>query len=96
MKGEFDAKLHWPIRYRYKRAVVLINQINSEDNMVLSYEITKENLERYPEYFNRPTEVRNLDFGDYLFTANTNILEEKYCKQDSITLHISVEVLPSL
>ena len=93
MKGDFDDKLHWPIRYKY--TIILTNQINSKDNLVKSYEITKEWLERFPEYFKRPTGIRNKGFG-LPFITNTAILEEKYCKQDSITLHISVEVLPSL
>ena len=93
MKGDFDDKLHWPIRY--KRTIVLTNQINSKDNLVNSNEITKEKLEKYPEYFNRPTEIKNEGFG-FRLISNTDIVEEKYCKQDSITLHISVEVLPSL
>ena len=32
MKGDFDDKLHWPIRYKY--TFVLINQTNSKDNLV--------------------------------------------------------------
>ena len=92
MKGDFDAKLHWPIRY--KLTIILTNQIN-RDNLVTSYEITKELLEKYPDSFKRPTGIRNEGFGLRLIT-NTDILQEKYCKQDSITLHISVEVLPSL
>ena len=93
MKGDFDAKLHWPIRY--KLTFVLTNQINSKDDLVESFEITKELLERYPQFFNRPTEILNEGLPTS-FISNTVILEEKYCKQDSITLHISVEVLPSL
>ena len=94
MKGDFDSKLHWPIRY--KRTFILVNQINSKDNLVKSYEITKEDLERLSECFKRPTGVRNDSLGPTSFISNTEILEEKYYKQDSITLHISVEVLPSL
>ena len=93
LKGDFDDKLHWPIRY--KRTIILTNQINCKDNLVKSYEITKERLEGCLYGFNKPTEIRNQGFG-FPFISNTAILEEKYCKQDSITLHISVEVLPSL
>ena len=47
--------------------------------------------------FKRPTEHRNIKaFGTRSLISNTRILEEKYYKQDSVTLHISVEVLPSL
>ena len=93
MRGDFDDKLHWPIRYKY--TFVLINQRNSKDNFVYSGEITKSFLEMFPQCFKRPTDCRNEGFGDSLI-SNTEILGEKYCKQDSITLHISVELLASL
>ena len=93
MRGDFDDKLHWPIRYKY--TFVLINQSNSKDNLVYSSEITKSSLELCPEPFKRPTDYRNEGYG-YSFISNTEILEVKYCKQDSITLHISVELLASL
>ena len=54
MKGDFDDKLHWPIRY--KCTIILTNQNNSKDNLVKSYEITKEKLEKYHDRFNKPTE----------------------------------------
>ena len=92
MKGDFDAKLHWPIRY--KRTIVLINQINSQDNLVYSYEVTKLDLETFPQFFKRPTGIRNIGIGLPSFISNADILKEKYCKKYSITLHISVEVLP--
>ena len=94
MKGDFDAKVHWPIRY--KCAFVLINQINSKNNLVKSYEVTMEWFETYSQYFKRPTGIRNNGFVHTSFISNTDILEDKYYKQDSITLHISVEVLPPL
>ena len=94
MIGDFDEKLHWPIRY--KHTFVLINQVNSKDNLVSSDEVTKGTLEKYPNCFKRPTEHRNTAFGTRSLISNTQILEEKYYKQDSVTLHISVEVLPSL
>ena len=94
MRGDFDEKLHWPIRY--KHTFVLINQVNSKDNLVSSDEVTKGTLEKYPNCFKRPTEHRNTAFGTRSLISNTKLLEEKYYKLDSVTLHISVEVLPSL
>ena len=93
MRGDFDDKLHWPIRYKY--TYVLINQSYSKYNFVYSSEITKFELEIFPERFKRPTDYRNNGYGHH-FISNTGILEVKYCKQDSITLHISVELLASL
>ena len=94
MRGDFDAKLHWPIRYR--RTFILTNQIDSKDNLVESKEITKEDLEKYPESFKRPAKYTNDGFGHTSFISNTDILGKKYCKQDSITLHTSIELLPPL
>ena len=91
MRGDFDDKIHWPIRYKYTS--VLINQSNSKDNFVYSGEISKSTL--FPEYFKRPTDYRNIGYR-YFFISKTEILGLKYCKQDSITLHISVELLASL
>ena len=73
LRGDFDAKLHWPIRYR--RTFILTNQIDSKDNLVKSSEITKETLEKYPESFKRPTEYSNKGFGHCPFISNTDILE---------------------
>ena len=93
MRGDFDDKLHWPIRCKYTYA--LINQSDSKDNFVYSYEVNESWLEVCPERLKRPTDYRNEGIG-HAFISNTEILEVKYCKQDSITLHISVELLASL
>ena len=92
MKGEFDDKLKWPFIYR--RKFVLLNQNRNEDNHVWSNEITKETLKKYPQCFQKPTEIRNSGIGTFSFISNTEILTEKYCKEDSISLHITVEQLP--
>ena len=95
MRGDFDEKLHWPIRYRC--TFVLINQVNSKYNVISLREITKEDLVKYPNLFKRPTEYRNsFGFGTSLISITEILFEEKYYKQDSVTLHFSVEVLPSL
>ena len=93
MRGDFDDKLHWPIRYKY--TFVLINQSNSKDNLVRSDEISESFLEMCPGRFKRPTNYRNEGYAQSLILS-TEILGVKYCKQDSITLHISVELLASL
>ena len=92
MKGEFDDKLKWPFLYRYK--FVLLNQNRNEHNHIWSRDITKDNLQKYPQCFLKPTETRNRSFGHPSFISNTDILTEKYCEEDSISLHITVEQLP--
>ena len=94
MRGDFDDKLHWPIRY--KCTFVIINQSNIKDNFVSSVEITNSWLEKCPELFKRPTDYRNRGSGQRELISNNQILGVEYCKQDSITLHISVELLASL
>ena len=93
MKGEFDDKLKWPFIFRFK--FVLLNQNRKEDDHIWSREVTKETLLRLPECLQKPTEIRNRGFGAASFISNTEILTEKYCKGDYISLHITVEQLPT-
>ena len=94
MKGDFDDRLHWPIRYKF--TFVLINKINSGNNLVKSEKVTNNDLERLPNCFKKPTEFRNSGFGLTCFISNTDMFEEKYSEQNSLNLHISIEVLPPL
>ena len=93
MKGDYDDVLHWPIRYKY--TFNLINQINSEYNSVISFEIDKGDFARFHESFKKPSSYKNDDYGRRSFISNTQILQENYCKQDSITLRITVELFSS-
>ncbi|KAI6650763.1 TNF receptor-associated factor 6-like isoform X3 [Oopsacas minuta] len=94
MKGDYDDKLHWPIRY--KLTFILLNHINKNNNYELTSQISKEYLEKYPNRLKRPTELRNEGLGISLFLSNTEILKAKYCKEDNITLLIKIELLPAL
>ena len=89
IKGEFDDKLKWPFIVRCK--FVLLNQNRNEDNHICSREVTKDDLQEFPQCFQKPTEIRNIGIGIPSFISNTEILTEKYCKEDSISLHITVE-----
>ncbi|KAI6647637.1 TNF receptor associated factor 3 [Oopsacas minuta] len=91
MKGHYDHMLHWPIKYKW--TFVLLNQINNEDNFIYSNEVTKNDLAEYPECFQRPVDLGNRCFGTQTFISNTEILEEKYCKEHNTTLQISVTQL---
>ena len=91
MKGEFDDKLKWPFLYRMK--FVLLNQNRNKDNHIRSFELTKETLKAIPMCFQRPTEIRNDIFGATSFISNVGILAGKYCKEDSISLRLTVEQL---
>ena len=93
MKGEFDDMLKWPFLFRMK--FVLLNQNRNENDHIWSYEITKKDLQKFPECFQRPTEIRNNCYGVGSFISNTEILTGRYCKEDFISLHITVEQLSS-
>ncbi|KAI6660158.1 TNF receptor associated factor [Oopsacas minuta] len=95
MKGGYDDKLHWPIRYKF--TFILTNHINNNNNYEYTEQVTKEDLEKFPDSFKRPTQLRNdRGFGIPSLISNTEILEAKYCKEDSITLLIKIELLPAL
>ena len=93
LKGKFDNKLKWPFIYRFK--FVLLNQDRNEDDYIRSHEITKETLHYRTNCFKKPTEIRNEGFGTSSFISNTEILTWKYCKNDYISIHITVEQLPA-
>ena len=91
MKGKFDDKLKWPFIYRFK--FVLLNQNRNENDHIWSHDITKGNLQKSAECFQKPTERRNRGYGLASFISNAEILTEKYCKEDSISLHITLNQL---
>ncbi|KAI6646767.1 TNF receptor-associated factor 4-like isoform X2 [Oopsacas minuta] len=93
MKGDYDDKLHWPIRYKY--TFIILNHINSNNNYEYTNQVTKEYLEKYPDNLKKPTQMRNQGYANF-FISKTEILEAKYCKEDSITLLIKIELLPAL
>ena len=90
MKGEWDDALKWPIRYKYP--LVIINQLDASDNYERNYEITVEDLVKFPHCFNKPSTKRTIGFGSDDFISQADLLEEKYSKDDKITLKISVEL----
>ncbi|KAI6650538.1 TNF receptor-associated factor 3 isoform X1 [Oopsacas minuta] len=92
MKGDFDDQLLWP--FRFKLTIVLLDQINHEDNLICCYEVSMEDMEKFPNSFRRPSEFRNEAFGSPAFISNTRILENTYCNEDSVIFQISVEQLP--
>ena len=91
VKGEWDNTLKWPIRYR--RSLVLINQLDAKDNYENNYEITEEDLKKFPKCFKQPSAERNEGFGPPGFISHANLLQEKYSKDDSIILKISLELI---
>ena len=93
MKGKYDDKLKWPVIYRYK--FVILTQNSKVGDYIVTDTITRDLL-AYPECFQRPTETRNRGLGKASFISQTDILTEKYCRDDTVSLHITVEQLPPL
>ena len=89
MTGEWDNTLKWPIRY--KRSMMLINQLDSKNNYEKNYKNTEEDLKKFPECFCKPSTERNEGLGKTKFISHAKLLQEKYSKDDSIMLKISVE-----
>ena len=93
MKGEFDEKLNWPFLYRCN--FVLLNQRRNGEDHITHFELTMDDREKFAHCFQRPTEIRNEGFGS-VFISTADILTKTYCKEDSISLRITVEQLPPL
>ena len=91
MKGDFDDKLVWPFKYKYK--IVLFNQNENGNNRTWSEEITKSQLEKYSSSFQKPTQLRNKGFGVASYISQALILKDIYCRNDCISMGIEVEWL---
>ena len=91
LKGDFDDKLLWPFKYRYK--IVLFNVNINGNNRIWSENITKSHLEKYSSSFKKPTQLRNKGFGIASFITQSLILKDVYCRDDCISLGIEVEWL---
>ena len=94
MQGEFDCKLEWPFLYRYKFA--LFNQTSEVHDYIGTKLIPDSLWVHHSHCFQRPTEAQSRDFGTRSFIPHADILTEKYCRDDTISLHIIVEQLPPL
>ena len=89
MRGDHDDTLRWPLRYKY--SIVLINQFDTGSNFEKNGEITKEDLDGFPECFQKPTKEDNGGFGQYELIPLNTLFLNKYSQDDSIEFNISVE-----
>ena len=93
VNGNYDNALKWPFIYRV--IFLLPNLTIKRANYVWSHEVSKEDLQCFPECFQKPTSLRNRAFGVASFISYNELLTEKYCSEDNIFLNISVEQLPT-
>ena len=93
MKGKSDELLKWPIKYLY--SIVLINQqLDANNDHRREFEIKDNILEEEPTCFEKPKSFRNdKGYGFPQYMSQADIIKEKYCKDDSIELNISVELI---
>ena len=89
VKGEFDDTLKWPFIYRQK--FILLNQNKDGCDHILLSEITKEALLRNQRCFQRPISIRNVGYGHSSFISHPDLLTVKYCRDDSISIHIIMD-----
>ena len=94
VRGKFDAALRWPFVYQVK--FKLHNQIMNGDDHIWSHRVSEEDMQRFPECFQRPTKVRNRAFGVASFFPRNELLTPKYCVGDAISISISVKQLAVL
>ena len=90
LKGKMDDTLKWPIKYKF--SMVLINQLDVRHNFEFNGIIPEEYLKNFAEHFSKPSSERN---GGYRirFIPHDVLLQDKYYKDDSIMLKISVELV---
>ena len=90
LKGKMDDTLKWPIKYKF--SMVLINQLDARHNFEFNGIIPEEYLKNFAEHFSKPSSERN---GGYRikFIPHDVLLQDKYYKDDSIMLNISVELV---
>ena len=90
LKGKMDDTLKWPIKYKF--SMVLINQLDARHNYEFNDVIPEEDLKNFPEHFSKPNSERNGGYRINLL-SQADLFHEKYYKDDSIMLKISVELV---
>ena len=90
MKGDWDDKVTWPVRFR--RKFTLITQRDEAQNWIKVDEITEEYLRKYPNCFRRPAEAKNNGFGAKKFISHVELMQGqgRYVKDNSLTIRIAV------
>ena len=91
MKGEWDEALKWPIKYKFRQAIV--SQLDASNSYICNVEIPEKILEEVPGCFIKPNTERNGGIGSDKFISHGDLLQEKYSKDDEIVFIIRVELL---
>ena len=89
MRGDFDDTLIWPIQY--KMEIILLSQSSNAKPYCRSIAVSELYLEHFPQSFGKPTSLRNVAFGRYNFCDCEEIIEARYCENDSVTLVFEVQ-----
>ena len=82
--------------YQIHRISGVINQLDASDNYEQNSEISEEDLGKFLECLSKPSSKKNIGLGTAKFISHADLLQEKYSKDDSIMLKISVELIVDL
>ena len=91
IKGSWDDKLKWPARYNMK--IILFDQHDTLLNHISYHEMTQIDMEKFAQCFQKPKGLNNRGFGASKFMSQKEIQQERYLKNDSLSLKIVVELL---
>ena len=87
MHGDSDDKVSWPFKGMY--SFTLLGSRSQSDNYVMILNTSE--LPERRHIFQRPVNTRNDGYGIPTFMKHTEVLDEKYCKNDSIYIEFKVE-----
>ena len=87
MRGDSDDKVPWPFKGMY--SFTLLGSKSQSDNYVMILNTSE--LPERRHIFQRPVNTRNDGYGIPTFMKHSEVLDEKYCKNDSIYIEFKVE-----
>ena len=87
MRGDSDDKVPWPLKGMY--SFTLLGSKSQSDNYVMILNTSE--LPERRHIFQRPVNTRNDGYGIPTFMKHTEVVDEKYCKNDSIYIEFKVE-----
>ncbi|KAI6661298.1 hypothetical protein LOD99_10023 [Oopsacas minuta] len=87
MRGDSDDKVPWPLKGMY--SFTLLGSRSQSDNYVMILNTSE--LPERRHIFQRPVNTRNDGYGIPTFMKHSEVVDEKYCKNDSIYIEFKVE-----
>jgi len=92
-KGENDDQLVWPFRGTY--TVTLLNQKSNQNHYSYQLVVNSEDIEKYPNSFNKPTSSFIEGFGLPHFVTHEKVMERSettaYLEEDTVYVKVTAE-----